>query len=66
MAKKRIAIVLEKLARESAAHLESMVSELSSEASSGSHVSVRQPLWGERFAASGKHKCQGAPRIRLS
>jgi len=50
VAKKRSAIILGELARESAAKLQSMVVELTGDTNEGSKPSH----WSRRFAASGK------------
>ena len=62
MAKKRRAIKLDQLGRESAAKVESMAMELAGEVRLGAN-DPKPALWSRRFAASGKGI---APKIRQS
>lgn len=54
MARKKSAIVLSDLSRESVDELESMVGDLISDAKADSSEAAKPAPWSRRFAASGK------------
>ena len=62
MPRKKNPIVLEKLASEKNSELKDMFAELQDKSATDT---VGPARWSMRFAASGKHVCAPAPRIRL-
>ncbi len=58
---KKKVIVLDKLAHDSAADLESMIADLN-----GQSEPQESSRWSKRFAASGKGSCMFAPKIRAN
>jgi hypothetical protein len=62
MARKKNPIVLEKLASQKDSELKDMLAELQDNTATSA---VEPARWSMRFAASGKHVCAPAPRIRL-
>jgi hypothetical protein len=55
MVRKKNAIVLDKLARESAIELDSMLDELMAHGQQHANDRATPSQWSRRFAASGKH-----------
>jgi len=64
VARKKTAVVLNKLTRESSIELESMVAELTGNTSTKNIDFAKRSHWSRRFAASGKGT--PAPKIRRS
>jgi len=62
MPRKKNPIVLEKLALDNDGELRDMIAELQDTVATDP---IEPARWSKRFAASGKHVCASAPRIRL-
>jgi hypothetical protein len=66
LTRERKAIVLRKLANDSALELNAMVTELCNGDTAGRGETPKSARWNRRFSASGKNECTGAPRVRLA